>query len=84
MPRRDLLRRVADGPPKPLTGSTAAASLYVQLSRVQSLQQLSIMRDFDAAELQIPLSQELVGELEWEEQMDKATVEKYSYMEQIV
>jgi hypothetical protein len=42
------------------------------------------MRDFDAAELRIPLSQELVGELEWEEQMDKATVEKYSYMEQIV
>jgi hypothetical protein len=35
----------------PLTGSTEAASLYVQLSRVQSLQQLSILRDFDAEEL---------------------------------
>jgi ATP-dependent DNA helicase PIF1 len=66
---------------KPLTGSTAAASLYVQLSRVQSLQQLSIMRDFDAAELRIPLSKDLIGELEWEEQMDKVTAQKYSYME---
>jgi hypothetical protein len=66
---------------KPLTGSTAAASLYVQLSRVQSLQQLSIMRDFDAAELRIPLSADLIGELEWEKQMDKSTAEKYSYMQ---
>lgn len=56
---------------KPLTGSTEAASLYVQLSRVQSLQQLSIMRDFDPEELRVPLPENLIHELEWEERMDK-------------
>ena len=65
---------------KPLTGSTEAASLYVQLSRVQSLQQLSIMRDFDPAELCTPLPENLMNELEWEEHMDKITKEKYSYL----
>jgi uncharacterized protein (DUF2249 family) len=59
----------------------SAASLYVQLSRVQSLQQLSIMRDFDPAELRIPLPQDLIDEMNWEERMDKVTAEKYSYME---
>jgi len=66
---------------KPLTGATQAASLYVQLSRVQSLQQVSVMRDFDPAELRIPLPHMLVNELEREEQMDKMTMEKYSYLE---
>jgi hypothetical protein len=66
---------------KPLTGSTEAASLYVQLSRVQSLQHLSIMRDFNPAELPIPLPKNLINELEWEEQMDKMTTDKYSYLE---
>ena len=49
---------------KPLTGSTEAASLYVQLSRVQSLQHLSIMRSFDPVELRKPLPEELLKELE--------------------
>ena len=66
---------------KPLTGSTEAASLYVQLSRVQSLQQLSIMRSFDPEELRTPLPRELVKELEWETQMDEETKNKYTYME---
>jgi len=66
---------------KPLTGSTEAASLYVQLSRVQSLQRLSIMRDFDPAELRVPLPTDLIIELEWEEQMDKMTTDNYSYLE---
>src|SRR5579859_1811715 len=66
---------------KPLTGSTEAASLYVQLSRVQYLQYLSIMRDFDPAELHIPLPENLIDELKWEEQMDKMTTDKYSYLE---
>jgi hypothetical protein len=48
----------------PLTGSTEAVSLYVQLSHVQSLQQLSILRDFDAEELRKPLSEDLLKELE--------------------
>ena len=66
---------------KPLTGSTQAASLYVQLSRVRSLQELSIMRDFDPEELRKPLPEDLIKELEWEEQMDQVTKEKYGYME---
>src|SRR5579859_4204668 len=66
---------------KPLTGSTEAVSLYVQLSQVQSLQHLSIMRDFDPAELRIPLPENLINELEWEEQMDKMTTDEYSYLE---
>ena len=65
---------------KPLTGSTQAASLYVQLSRVQTIQQLSIMRDFDPEELRKPLPEDLIKELEWEEQMDQVTKEKYGYM----
>jgi hypothetical protein len=64
----------------PLTGSTPASSLYVQLSRVQSLAQLSIMRDFDAEELRKPLSDELVKELQWEEEMDKITKDKYAHL----
>jgi uncharacterized protein (DUF2249 family) len=64
----------------PLTGSTQAASLYVQLSRVRSLQELSIIRDFDPDELCKPLSDDLIKELEWEEMMDKATKEKYAYL----
>jgi hypothetical protein len=67
---------------KPLVGSTEPASLYVQLSRVQTLQQLSIMRDFDFAELCIPLAKDLKDELEWEKKMDKMTAQKYSYLEQ--
>jgi hypothetical protein len=66
---------------RPLIGNTEAASLYVQLSRVQSLQQLSIMRDFDPDELREPISDDLNRELEWEEDMDETTAEKYSYME---
>jgi hypothetical protein len=66
---------------KPLTGSTEAASLYVQLSRVQTLQQLSIMREFDPAELRTPLWNNLVHELEWEDEMDEKTKAKYGYVE---
>lgn len=64
----------------PLTESTQAASLYVQLSRVRSLQELSIIRDFDPDELRKPLSDDLIQELEWEEDMDKLTKEKYAYL----
>jgi len=61
---------------KPLTGSTEVASLYVQLSRVPSLRQLSIMRSFDQRELRKPLPMELLKELEWEVQMDEETKNK--------
>ena len=66
---------------KPLTGSTEAASLYVQLSRVQSLRQLSIMRSFDPDELRKPLPVELIKELEWEARMDEETRNKYHRIE---
>jgi len=66
---------------KPLTGSTEAASLYVQLSRVQSLQHLSIMRSFDPDELRKPLPEELLKELEWEAEMDTKSRNKYLYVE---
>ena len=66
---------------KPLTGSTEAASLYVQLSRVQSLRQLFIMRSFDPDELRKPLPVELIKELEWEAQMDEETRNKYRRIE---
>jgi len=39
------------------------------------------MRDFDPAELRIPLPENLINELEWEEQIDKMTSDKYSYLE---
>ena len=66
---------------KPLTGSTEAASLYVQLSRIQSLQQLSIIRSFDPEELRKPLPMELLKELEWEAEMDEDTRVRYSHLE---
>jgi hypothetical protein len=66
---------------KLLTGSTEAASLYVQLSRIQSLQQLSIMRSFDPEELRRPLPAELLKELEWEAQMDEDTRVRYSHLD---
>jgi hypothetical protein len=37
------------------------------------------MRDFDADELHNPLPGHLIDKLEWEEQMDKMKMEKYSY-----
>src|SRR5579859_6317687 len=66
---------------QPLTSSSEAASLYIQLSRVRTINQLSIMRSFDPAELQKPLSDNLIRELEWQEMMDKSTKDKYTYLE---
>ena len=47
-------------------------------ARARSLQQISIMRPFDPAELSIPLSKELIAELKWEEQMAEKTDKLYS------
>jgi hypothetical protein len=66
---------------KPLTGSSEAASLYVQLSRIRTINQLSIMRWFDPAELRKPLPDVLIKELEWQEMMDETTKDKYTYLE---
>jgi hypothetical protein len=51
---------------RPLIGSMQVASLYVQPSQVQSLDQLSIMRGSDPAELRTSVSNDLIDELEWE------------------
>ena len=61
---------------KHVTGSTQSASLHVQPGRVLGLQELSIVRDFDPAELQKRQPGDLIGDLEWEEQMDKIIAEK--------
>ena len=63
---------------KPNFGPATAMSPYVQLSRARSLQRVSIMRPFDPAELSVPLSKELIAELEWEEQMAEKTDKLYS------
>jgi hypothetical protein len=59
------------------SGVTSAMSVYVQLSRVTSLDRLSIMRSFDAEELRRPLPSELVEELRWQEAMARKTLEIY-------
>jgi hypothetical protein len=58
---------------RPLTGFSSAASAYVQLSRCRSLDRLSIIRPFDPSELTTKLSKELCDELEWEDDLDRAT-----------
>jgi hypothetical protein len=65
---------------RPLVGSTQAASLYVQLSRVRSLHELSIIRDFDASELREPPSEDLKNELLWEEEKARETNRKHAYL----
>ena len=54
---------------RPAWGKTPSTSSYVQLSRVTSLAMLFILRPFDIAELRTPLSDELLAELAWEEEM---------------
>jgi hypothetical protein len=39
------------------------------------------MRDFDPEELRKPLLHDLIEELEWEQEMDERTRDKYSYLE---
>ena len=63
---------------KPHTGAASVMSPYVQLSRGQSLQRLSILRPFDADDLRAPIPEELMAELEWEQKMNELTMEIYS------
>jgi hypothetical protein len=58
---------------KPIRGGSPASSLYVQLSRCRSLNNLSIMRPFQADELCTSLSSELLTELEWQENLAEQT-----------
>ena len=54
---------------RPAQGKTPSTSPYVQLSRVTSLDMVFILRPFDIAELRTPLSNEVLVELAWEEEM---------------
>lgn len=58
-------------------GFSPAASAYVQLSRATRRDQLSILREFTLKELQIPFSESLKRELEW--QKTKAEETKLQY-----
>jgi hypothetical protein len=53
-------------------------SLYVQLSRGQSLQRISILRPFDPEDLRVPIPEELKAELKWEHEMSERTAKIYS------
>ena len=62
---------------KPRAGPSPATSAYVQLSRVRSLQCVSIMRPFNVDELSTPLPPELLEELQWEKEMARKTSAVY-------
>jgi len=49
----------------------------VQLSRVRTLEGLSIMREFDASELSVPPSDALLAELDWEREKYAQTLSRY-------
>jgi len=65
---------------QPSFGSCSASSPYVQLSRAQRLDRLSIMCPFNPDELSAPLSQPLQEELDWQE--SKAT-ETYNLFQSV-
>ena len=55
------------------SGHAPAASPYVQLSRAKTRETLSILRPFDPAELQSPLSKHVLMELHWQTEKAKET-----------
>ena len=63
---------------KPPIGFSTVCSPYVQLSRVKALNQLSIIRPFNADELRTPLSIPLQEELQWEEELASITRNRYT------
>ena len=58
-------------------GEGAIDIALVQFSRVASLGMLFILRPFDIAELRTPLSDELLADLAWEEEMACSTKRQY-------
>jgi len=58
-------------------GASSPMSAYVQLSRATALDRISIIRPFNEKDLWEPLSQELVEELQWQEEMAKRTAYIY-------
>src|SRR5947207_5294041 len=63
---------------KPHTGAASVMSPYVQLSRGQALQRLSILRPFNPDDLRAPIPDELLAELKWEQEMSTRTLVLYS------
>ena len=63
---------------RPARGTTPSASPYVQLSRVTSLDMVFILRPFDITALRASLSDELLAELAWEEEMACNTKRLYN------
>jgi ATP-dependent DNA helicase PIF1 len=63
---------------KPHTGGASVMSPYVQLSRGQSLERLSILRPFDPEDLRAPIPDELTAELRWEQKMSELTMRMFS------
>ena len=63
---------------KPTIEFSTVYSSYVQLSRTKTLEQLSIMRPFDAEELRTPLSTALQEALQWQEEMAAITRNHYA------
>jgi len=62
---------------RPAQGEGAIDIALVQFSRVASLGMLFILRPFDIAELRTLLSDELLAELAWEEEMACSTKRQY-------
>jgi hypothetical protein len=65
---------------KPMTGYSPPTSLYVQFSRVHNLQGISIVRLFDINELSIPLCEDLLEELRWQQSKYEETNIHYRSM----
>ena len=63
---------------RPARGKTPSTSPYVQLSHVTSLDMVFILRPFDITELRVPLSDEVLVELAWEEEMASNTKHLYN------
>ena len=61
---------------KPLSGGSPHASAYVQLSRAKRLDQISILRPFNSEDLKQSLSDELLAELRWQEEMAALTIDR--------
>jgi hypothetical protein len=62
---------------RPARGKTPSTSPHIQLSRVTSLDMVFILKPFDITELHAPLSDELLAELAWEEEMASNTKRLY-------
>jgi hypothetical protein len=61
---------------KPSSGGSPFASGYVQFSRAKRLDHVSILRPFDPDNLRESLSDDLLAELQWQEDMAILTLER--------